>query len=263
MKGYARKDNVAEAYAPSGQLWWHLDFWPGKRQSFGDEPKLAAWLNFNAKVGDIFTMRQLRAALADSAGPNTHGQFDRRFRNLRKYGWIVHSSRDDANLRQDEYRMVQIGASIWLGKSKYGGSKPVSEKTRRQVFYRDGNRCLLCGVGSGEPYPDEPNRIARLTVGHFVADSLRGPNDPANLRTECSRCNEPVKEQAQRSESAAEIWPKIRDLSRPDKFRLLTWIENGYRERDEIDRLFDQVRILPAVQRAELHARLKRAATRS
>ena len=138
----------------------------------------------------------------------------------------------------------------------------VSDKTRRQVFDSDGNRCLLCGIAEGEPYPDQPTRLARLTLGHFIADSLRGSSDPANLRTECSRCNEPVKEEAQRSESATEIWPKIRGLSRADKVRLLTWIESGYRERDTVDRLFDQFRILPAPQRDELRARLNRSVQR-
>ena len=139
----------------------------------------------------------------------------------------------------------------------------ISEKMRQQVFRSDGSRCLICGVGSGEPYPDQPHRRARLTLGHFVADSLRGSSDPANLRTECSRCNEPVKEEAKRSESSAEIWPKIRGRSRADKTRLLAWIEIGYRERDPVDQLFDQVRVLPAPQKDEIRARLERALRKS
>src|SRR5207253_4853299 len=101
----------------------------------------------------------------------------------------------------------------------------------------DRNRSVNCAIGAREPYPDQPERVARLTLGHFVTDTLHGPNDPANLRTECSRCNEPVKEEARRSESAAELWPKIRSLTRADKTRLFAWIEKGYRQRDAIDTL--------------------------
>jgi 5-methylcytosine-specific restriction endonuclease McrA len=248
----------AEAYSPSGEVWWKLTFWPGKKQKFGVEPKLAAWLNYNAKVSDVFTMRQFRDVLGDADAPNTQEHFNRRFRALRKYGWIVLSSRDSGDLEPDQYRLTKVGAPIWLGKSKHG-ARAISEKMRREIFDRDGHRCLVCGVGSGEPYPDDPTRVARLTLGHFVADSLRGPNDPLNLRTECARCNEPVKEHARRSESAAELWPKIRDLSRANKARLFAWIEKGYRDRDAVDVLFDQVRVLPALQREEIRARLQRA----
>lgn len=249
----------AEAYSSSGEPWWQLKFWPGKKRlRFGVEPKLASWLRFNAPVGEVFTIRRLREALGGAAGANTDEHFNRRLRSLRKYGWIVLSSRDAGDLKQDEYRLEKVGQSIWLGKSRHG-NKTVSDKTRREVHGRDGYRCLLCGVGSGEPYPDQPNRRARLTVGHFVADALHGSGNSANLRTECSRCNEPVKEEAQRSESALEILPKISALRRADKRRLLRWIENGYRERDAVDRLFDIVRTLPAPQRDEIQARLDRS----
>jgi hypothetical protein len=249
----------AEAHASSGELWWDLKIWPGKkRQRFGDEPKLASWLKFDTVVGEVFTIRRLRQALGSATGANTNEHFNRRLRNLRKYKWIVLSGRDAADLKQNEYRLERVGAPIWLGKSKHG-KKGVSDKTRRGVFQRDGHRCLLCGIGAGEPYPDQPNRRARLTLGHFIADSLSGPNDPVNLRTECSRCNEPVKEEAQRSESGSELWPKIRSLRRIDKKRLLRWIGNGYRERDAVDRLFDDVRTLPAPQRKKIQTLLERA----
>lgn len=256
VHGYEENSN---AYSPSGELWWKLSIWSGKKtQRFGAEPKLASWLTFNMKVGEVFTIRQLRKVLGNTIGPNDHEHFNRRFRNLRRYGWIVLSSRDAGDLKPDQYRLKQIGAPIWLGKSKYD-SKRTSDKMRRQILDRDGYRCVLCGIGAGEPYPDEPARLARLTIGHFVADSLRGPNDPENLRTECSRCNEPAKEEAQRTESATEIWPKIRNLRRAHKTGLLTWIEKGFRERDDVDRLFDQVRTLPALQRDEIHSKLKRS----
>jgi hypothetical protein len=248
-----------EAYSPSGHPWWEIRTWPGKsNQKFGTEPRLAAYLRFNAEIGGILTLRKLRQALGEPNRPNDHEHFNRRFRQLRKYGWIVLSSRDVAGLKQDEYRLDRIGSPIWLGKSQFT-KKVVSAKVRRQVFDRDGRRCVICGIGAREPYPDEPTKHARLTLGHFVADSLRGPNDLANLRTECSRCNEPAKEEATRSESAAEIWPKIRSLARVDKARLLSWMQQGHRDRDTVDCLFDQYRSLPAPQRDDVRTKLMQA----
>ena len=202
-----------------------------------------------------------RAARTPTVAP-TSEHIRRALRNLRKYGWIVQSSRDVGDLRPDEFRLEQIGAPIWLGKAKHRLGR-VSRKTRREVFDRDGHRCVLCGIGAKEPYPDQPDRLARLTLGHFVADSLQGTGDPENLRTECARCNEPVKEEAQRSESASEIWPKIRGRARADKARLLTWISNGYRERDAVDKLFDKVRVLPALQRDLIKSRLQSSLQKS
>jgi 5-methylcytosine-specific restriction endonuclease McrA len=249
----------SDAYAPPGHLWWDLRVWPGtKKQRFGAEPRLAAWLNFNARVGTILTLRNLREVLSEEEAPNQDEHFGRRFRNLRKYGWVVHSSRDVAGLKQDEYRLDEIGRPIWLGKSKFT-KKSVLAKVRREVFDRDGHRCLICGIGLGEPYPDDPATRARLTLARLVAGPPHRRNDPANLRTECSRCNAPAKEEAARSESAEEIWPKIRNLGREDKARLLQWIEQGHRDRDNVDRLFDQYRCLPPLQRDELRAKLAQA----
>jgi hypothetical protein len=146
--------------------------------------------------------------------------------------------------------------SISPDKSKLG-KKVVSKKTRQEIFDSDDHRCVICGIGAGETYPDQPTKKARLTLGHFVADSLRDSNDSANLRTECSRCNEPAKEEVARSESAAEILPKIKSLPKADKIRLLTWIERGQRERDMVDRLYDQYRALPPSQRDEIRVKLQ------
>lgn len=225
------KRHPADACSPSGELWWKLHVWPGRRQKFGAEPRLAAWLMFNAKMGDILTLKQLRDVLGDVSGPNVDEHFNRRFRELRKYGWRVLSSRDARELKPNEYQLERVGDPIWLGKARFG-KHGVSDKPRREVFDRDGRRCVVCGIGAAEPYPDDPTRKARLTVGHVVAGSLEGLNDIANLRTECSRCNEPVREEIARSESALELWPQIRSLKRSEKLRLLSWIERGRRERD-------------------------------
>jgi len=53
------------------------------------------------------------------------------------------------------------------------------------------------------------------------------------------------------------VWPGSK---RDDKKRLLSWVNSGCRQRDDVDRLFDQYRALPEAQRQALKRRLERAA---
>jgi hypothetical protein len=55
----------------------------------------------------------------------------------------------------------------------------------------------------------------------------------------------------------------MRDLPRLEKSRLLAWVNQGQRGRDEVDRLFDQYRALPSPQRDEIKAKLERAVNTS
>ncbi len=246
------------AFAPDGRPWWTLDRWPGTNQRFGVECKLAAWLTFNKGVGEKFTIRELRDALGTPNGPNADEHFGRRMRTLRQYGWNLPSAKDVAGLDADQYMIAKLGSPIWLGKKNFT-APGVSAKTRSDVFARDGHRCVLCGVGSNEQYPGEPGSHARLTIGHVRAGSLAGMNDATNLRSECSRCNEPLRNEASSSQSIADLTPQISNLKREDKVRLLTWLENGQRSRDKVDGLYDSIRVLPAAQREEAKVSLRKA----
>jgi hypothetical protein len=254
-------DYPPEAYAPDGRLWWELDYWPGTRRDFGVERKLAAWLTFNARIGQVLTIRQLRAALGGAA-PNTDEHFNRRLRALRPAGYEIPSGRDVGGLRPDEYRLDAIGSQVWLPGSRASQRGP-SARVRRYVFDRDGHRCVVCGLGAGEPYPGEPGSTARMTLGHVLAGSLAGETDPNNLRTECSRCNEPVRDEARTSESIDALAPRLRSLRLADKEKLLTWIRRGARTRDNVDELYDAIRVMPADQRDQARALLERAGGRS
>jgi hypothetical protein len=70
-----------DADSPSGEPWWQLRIWPSKKKAiFGSEPKIAAWLMFNTKVGGIFTLKRLREALGDDGEPNDDEHLNRRLR---------------------------------------------------------------------------------------------------------------------------------------------------------------------------------------
>jgi hypothetical protein len=248
-----------DAHAPGGELWWLLRTWPGRRQRFGAEVKVAAWIRFNLDLGDVFTLRELRQAIptADDE-PNDDEHFNRRVRALRTYGWELRSKREEDALAPNEYRLTKTGDPIWLGKAQFG-RPAVSQRLRRTVLDRDGNRCVLCGVGSGEAYPGEPSSKAVLTVGHFRANALEGEAGLDNLRAECSRCNEPMRDELSSGETADDVWPRLRRLKAEEKRKLLSWIDAGQRTRSDLDREYDSVRVLPPGQRDALRSRLAQA----
>jgi hypothetical protein len=236
------------AYTGEGTLWWDLQFHPGKRVKFGDSRKLAAWLAFNLEVGESFTMPELRDALGDGIVPNRAEHLNRRLRELRDMGWQIPSSKDLRSLEIGQYRITAIG---W-----YPGSydpKPrqsgVSQAQRRRVIERDGRRCVICGVGSGEPYPGEPTTNAALTVGHRFPNSRGGKADLNNLQAECKRCNEPVRQEMGIYESVDDLIPDLRALRKAELTKIHSWLVQGHRTRDRTDELFDRIRKLTSGER--------------
>jgi hypothetical protein len=58
--------------------------------------------------------------------------------------------------------------------------KPLSKRTRFEVFKRDGFRCVYCGATPN----DGPQH-----VDHVIPVAEGGTDDPANLVTACASCN--------------------------------------------------------------------------
>lgn len=232
------------AYAPNGELWWRLQLAPGSKRPFGVEQKLAAWLRFNKQVGDTFTTREARAALGEPDQPNADEHFQRRLRELRNVdGWIIPSTKYDPTLDREQYRVEKVGWHPGRGDTRKKKPK-VSDSTRAAVFKRDGSRCVVCAIGAGEPYPEAPERQAVLTVGHVLSQEFGGSSEIRNLRTECARCNEPLRSEAGKPESVEEIRTAARKLSKVDRSRLAQWITAGRRIRDATDELYDRYRRL-------------------
>jgi hypothetical protein len=243
-----------EAYAPNGELWWRLTTWPGKNQKFGAERKIAAWLAFNKRVGETFTFREIREALGREVA-NTDEHLQRRLRQLRKDGWEIPSGKYDPNVGASGYRLDKMGWHPAQGARPRDESK-VSEADRRKVFERDGNRCVLCGVGAGEPYPDEPTRRAVLTVGHRRPGAFQGSGSLSNLQAECARCNEPARAGTAAVEEYTAVEYAVRELPTRDKRSLLEWLREGRRIPSRLDVVHDRVRRLSHDERELLLAEL-------
>ena len=197
-------------------------------------------------VGATFTMLQLRDAVPG------FNQVDRRMRELREMGWVIDTRTDDPTLRQGVYRVTTIGTLTRAPRS-------VSARIRREVFERDANRCVLCGVGAGEEYPDRPGgRTARLTVGHVQAGGQGGPSALANYRTECSRCNETVRNRTTTPPTIAELVAAARNLPSAGKRQLAGWLTAGARDFTPVDDLWARLSRLPPEYKAAVLEEIRR-----
>ncbi|NED80912.1 hypothetical protein G3I76_12555, partial [Streptomyces sp. SID11233] len=65
----------------------------------GGRVRVALWLVSVVGEGNPFTKTELRTAFPDES------QIDRRLRDLRDWGWVIHNSRDDESLRPEEQRL--------------------------------------------------------------------------------------------------------------------------------------------------------------
>lgn len=250
-------DFPEDAFAPNGLAWWDGGARGAASRGLGQAPRLAAWLWFNKGLGDEFSMNELRDALGpEIVGKSEH--LNRRLRELRAAGWVIPSGKDVGGpLGGSGYRLDGKGVRIWLPEERRRVARfAPSAKIRRRVLERDGSRCVVCGIGAGEPYPGEPNRRARLTLGHRVPqERLRQYGEADNLdnwRTECAQCNETVRDEAPDPLRYEEVWTQVRALGRADKGTLGTWLRRGERVRSDLDRVYDLVRTLSTDERERL-----------
>jgi hypothetical protein len=240
-----------------GVPWWKLKVTPGGKGRFGGEKRLAAYLWFNVPVGGTFTMRQLREELGDDGVPEKAEHLNRRLRNLKPQGWKFRSYKDQYGQPMDEYVLEEKGNQLWVGERT---KRPtISVALKRQVYERDHNRCVICGVGAGEPFPGEPGTAARLTAGHRTADARQGKASLDNLQTECSRCNEPARDTPPHPEVLGEVMAAVKQLGAAEKAVLLMWLESGYRHRSKVDFAFDRTRKLAASEKEQIMEFLRSA----
>jgi hypothetical protein len=156
----------------------------------------------------------------------------------------VESYKSGSSLPVDGYRVIKIGWHPALPEPRQKRVR-ISSDVRRRVIDRDGRRCVVCGMGSREPYPGEPSSSAALTVGHRIP-SLRGApvHSLDELQAECQRCNETVRDEMPDPDTLAEILPDLRRLTRAERRELLRWLTVGHRLRSRLDTVHDRVRAL-------------------
>jgi len=223
--------------------------WDDPESSAGTMVRGALWLLQVVGEGGTFTKNQLREAFPGVS------QADRRIRDLRDWGWVVHSSTEEASLLAEDQRFVKAGVAVWdpQERRKAAPRKAIPSKERRAVLARDGYMCTLCGIAGAEPYRDDPVMTAVLSVSRRKVRTIEG-SDTEMLVTECNRCrsgqeNAPI-EMGDAVSAASELSPG-------DRRRLLRWMERGRRGTTEIDRAWSAYLRTPVDLRSELAERLR------
>lgn len=207
----------------------------------------ALWLVAEIGVGNIFTKQQLREAFPEIS------QADRRIRDLRKFGWVIHESAQDASLNSDEQRLVTVGVPVWDRSARKGVlAKGPTDKQRREALAAHDYQCAACGIAAGEAYADKPHMRATLSA---VSREIRSADGITSqmLACECRRCragssNEPLDLQRLNAE--------VDNLTEEERAVLLEWIRRGKREVERVERIWAALIRLPKEARDNIESRL-------
>lgn len=211
--------------------------WNDQDLKAGTMVRGALWLVQAVGQGNTFTKADIRRAFPGVA------QADRRLRDLRDYGWVILTSSDDASLSAEDQRFVREGAAVWDPAARRAASpqKAISAKEKQAVLARDDYMCSVCGISGGEPYLEDPNQTAVLSVTRRPT-VLPGGREEIHLVTECKRCRAGGDGQPAQADDVLEA---IRSLDPAERRRLARWIDRGRRGSTALDRAWNGYRRLP------------------
>jgi hypothetical protein len=220
--------------------------WNDPHLNAGTMIRTALWLLSEIGLGNIFTKEEHRKAFAGVA------QADRRLRDLRNFGWIIHTSLEDVTLNPNEQRFVAAGTEVWERRARQESAKEsISAKTRLSTFAESDYQCSICGIAGGERYLDQPQVGAVLSVARRTV-TLPDGRETTMFTCECKRCRAgtvggPV--------SLPEFLEKIKNLNSSDQAIFVRWALDG--KRQPLDRAWAEFRLLPAAARSAIRGQLK------
>jgi hypothetical protein len=208
----------------------------------------ALWLVQEIGEGNTFTKEQIRQAFPGIS------QADRRIRDLRDFGWVMHTSSEDATLVMEEQRLVKVGVAVWNPAERRAAAlkQPLQKKDRMAAMARDDFMCKVCGISASEPYLDDSNQTAMLSVVRQVT-VLPDGSEETYLMTVCKRCTAGSKDHPARAD---EVFEQIQNLDADERRRLARWIERGRRGSTALDRAWNGYRRLPADAQDKVRAAL-------
>lgn len=204
----------------------------------------ALWLIQEVGVGETFTKSDIRSAFPEAS------QADRRIRDLRDYGWVIHTRREDASLTSEQSRLVTVGVAVWDKRERVAShpGKSITSRQREAVLARYDYLCSVCGISGGEAYPDDPLRTAVISVTQRTATRLDRTEEKFFV-TECKKCRAGAR--SSRSE-ATEVIESAKGLSVDERERLLVWVAKGRRDLTRVEKVWSRYCKLPVELQAEV-----------
>jgi hypothetical protein len=223
-----------------------LPKWNDPNLKAGTMVRTALWLVGEVGVGNVFTKDQHRQAFAGVT------QADRRLRDLRKFGWVIHTNLEDVTLRSSEQRLVSIGLEVWgPGRGRSSGVKPLTAKERRAIFAERNYQCTICGIAGGERYPDSPEISAVLSIVREIVAHSHG-SQTTDYSVQCRRCQAGGSNHAVNVE---ELLQQVWELDEQDKAVFIRWAESG--RQSALDGAWARFRQLSRVVQAEIYNLLR------
>lgn len=213
----------------------------------GTMKRVALWLVSEIGEGNTFTKEQLREAFPGVS------QVDRRMRDLRDFGWTIHTNREDAGLDSHEQRFVKPGDPVWEpGRAtRKTGTTAIGAGRRREVLSRDGNMCRSCGITPGDIYADT-QEAAQLDIAR--RDVVKPDGSKATeLVTECKRCRVGG---TSLTADLGKILKEAASLAPIERKVLSDWIAADRRQFSRLEQIWSDYRSLPEDSRAQLRAEL-------
>ncbi|WP_330295477.1 hypothetical protein [Streptomyces sp. NBC_00503] len=221
-----------------------LPAWNDPELKGGTMIRGALWLVQEIGEGNTFTKEQLRYAFPGIA------QADRRLRDLRAFKWVILTNTEDASLMAEDQRFVEAGVPVWdpVARRAAAPQKAITAKQVQAVLAGDGYMCTVCGIGGAEPYMDDSNQTAVLSVTRRPT-ILPDGREETLLVTECKRCRAGGDGQAARAD---EVVAEMKNLDPADQRRLARWAERGRRGSTPLERAWNAYRRLPGDARPEV-----------
>lgn len=175
----------------------------------GTMVRVARWLVDEVGVDGVFTKQDLIEAFPGIS------QVDRRMRDLRPHGWVIHTYREDASLAAHEHRFIARGTDVSLKKS-LAVVPNITAKERRRILLAADYMCGLCGIPAGQPLPPQLHQSAVLSVSQ----------DSGQCYVRCQMCRSNPAEDA--IAALRERFAKsLVSLNHDERRAIQSWLENG------------------------------------
>ena len=166
---------------------------------------------FLEHIGEVLESNTLQ----EIAGTSEWARRVRELRNEEGYQILTHN--DHSDLKPGQYTLPNP-----IPQPAF--ARELSKEVRAYVLDRNGFTCQMCGAVAGELHPYDPSRKTRLHIGHIIDKSMGGTDDPLNLRTLCSICNEGAANLTLDRPSHEKLLIQIRRATGADQLKVLEWL---------------------------------------